>query len=442
MIVNYGPASQIANNEILLRLKEIEDGRYEDTTRMSEIELELDGITSTVSEVYTDSDGSIIKSSELKQTVNELSSAVSNIDTEMDTKIESKVTQTADSLSVTFATKDELAEEVRTINATIDGIQMGGDMSITWDSLDEETRTKINDAIEASDAAYEKADGVEAISTANANLLDSFMYGSTTYIDGSKIYTGSLYSNAIHLGGELTVYTTATGSTSCGYLGGNPSLNDGSPGVHFLSKNKKNECAVTNNGVALRVSSNEVALTGTDFAIDIGSATYQFTSSLFSTPYVTLDNSGISPRANGSKYCGLNNYRWANVYSVDVNASNKVAATNGFLHNGTAVTSDIRLKNSIEELPEKYIVMFDNITAKRYKMNENTSDRYHVGFISQEVEAAMNLAGIDSQEFGGFVIEKDEEGNEKYMLRYDEFIGILTAKIKQLESRIEQLEAQ
>lgn len=104
-------------------------------------------------------------------------------------------------------------------------------------------------------------------------------------------------------------------------------------------------------------------------------------------------------------------------------------------------TSDRNLKHSIEELPEKYVTMFDNLSPVRYKMNNGTSDRYHVGFIAQEVEDAMTVAGIDSQEFAGFVKDKDTDGNDLYMLRYEEFIGVLAAKIKELETKIEAMGA-
>ena len=74
-------------------------------------------------------------------------------------------------------------------------------------------------------------------------------------------------------------------------------------------------------------------------------------------------------------------------------------------------------------------------------MNNGTSDRYHIGYIAQEVEEAMIAAGIDSQEFGGFIKDKDQDGNDIYMLRYGEFDAIYSAKIKQLESRNAELEA-
>ena len=49
----------------------------------------------------------------------------------------------------------------------------------------------------------------------------------------------------------------------------------------------------------------------------------------------------------------------------------------------------------------------------------------------------MADAKIGSLEFGGWVKDIDEDGNDIYMLRYSEFIAVLWAKIRQLESRLE-----
>lgn len=128
---------------------------------------------------------------------------------------------------------------------------------------------------------------------------------------------------------------------------------------------------------------------------------------------------------------GTSSYAWSNIYSST----------------GEIKQSDRNLKNNIEELPNKYITLFDNITPKRFKMNDGTSNRYHVGYIAQEVEEAMDIAGIDSKEFGGFIRDYivDEDGNktdeEILMLRYGEFDAIYAAKIKQIESRLNKLES-
>lgn len=117
----------------------------------------------------------------------------------------------------------------------------------------------------------------------------------------------------------------------------------------------------------------------------------------------------------------------------------RLKGTTVVLHSsGTTVTSDRRKKNSIEALPGAYVEMFDKITPSRFKFNEGTSDRYHVGYIAQEVAEALTEAGLTTKDFGGFV-DLNKDGEELGLI-YTEFIAIQHMKIRQLEQRIEALE--
>ena len=86
----------------------------------------------------------------------------------------------------------------------------------------------------------------------------------------------------------------------------------------------------------------------------------------------------------------------------------------------------------------QYITILDNLHVKRFKLNSGRSGRYHVGFIAQEVKSAMDAAGVTSDEFGGWCVGTDEEGNEIQMLRMGEILSIMLAKIKKLESQVNE----
>lgn len=102
------------------------------------------------------------------------------------------------------------------------------------------------------------------------------------------------------------------------------------------------------------------------------------------------------------------------------------------------VTSDRRQKHSIEELPDAYLAMLDKLTPVRFKYTEGTSDRYHVGFIAQDVERALTDSGLSGKDFAGFV---DLDGDGRQLgLAYDEFIGLLLHKIRRLETKINAME--
>lgn len=144
-----------------------------------------------------------------------------------------------------------------------------------------------------------------------------------------------------------------------------------------------------------------------------------------------VSSSGITavgdllPESDKTYDLGAGGLSWDNVYAVTCKAT----------------SSDANKKNSIEDLPDKYVAMFDLLRPVRFKYNSGTSGRYHAGYIAQEVKTAMDAVNLDASEFGGWIMDKDRDGNEIYMLRYGEFDAIRDAKIKQLEARVARLEA-
>jgi hypothetical protein len=56
--------------------------------------------------------------------------------------------------------------------------------------------------------------------------------------------------------------------------------------------------------------------------------------------------------------------------------------------------SDARLKKEIEKFDARYNLFYDALQPKRYKYIDGTSDRYHTGFIAQEVVSALEAAGL------------------------------------------------
>jgi len=180
----------------------------------------------------------------------------------------------------------------------------------------------------------------------------------------------------------------------------------------------------------IEIDSDAIELGGDDGSVFIGSRWDRSTKAY----YASIEVDGYSqevqikgdviPNADATYSLGSRNFVWDAIYcSTDT--------LNG---------SDRNIKNSIEALPEKYVSMFERIEPKRYKLNSGTSGRFHTGFIAQEVEAAMQECGIDSQEFAGWARAQREDGSETYFLRYSEFIPILWAKVREQEKRLKRLE--
>ena len=114
-----------------------------------------------------------------------------------------------------------------------------------------------------------------------------------------------------------------------------------------------------------------------------------------------------------------------------------------------ATSSDRSVKNSIELYSSKYSILFDNLNPIRYKYNNGTSNRYHTGFIAQQVEEAILNSDLTTQDFAGFVRSTETEIDlttgeeiqvERCYLRYEEFIALNTNEIQKLKKRVTELE--
>ena len=164
----------------------------------------------------------------------------------------------------------------------------------------------------------------------------------------------------------------------------------------------------------------------------------------------------LDPDTNGMLDLGTPNHKWSDIYAT----------------NGSIQTSDRTLKNSIQDPDERYEQLFMHLRPKSFKFNDGTSGRTHIGFISQDVEEAMDDVGLDSLDFAGFckdqktatteitkqveVYDQDTgetenqevaytedqpvEGEYVYSLRYEEFIALNTMMIQQLIRRVQELE--
>lgn len=160
---------------------------------------------------------------------------------------------------------------------------------------------------------------------------------------------------------------------------------------------------------------------------------------------VTTCSSRIVPYSSANFNLGLANLRWLCVY----------------LSTAANVSSDLTIKTDLKEIDDRYIELFDLVQPYAYKLIDGTSGRYHTGFISQYVEDAMKQVGLADtdlaffckdalfeeikDEDGNVIGEEpvlDEDGNQKYFysLRYEEYIAIMTEKIKRMEKRIDELE--
>jgi hypothetical protein len=143
---------------------------------------------------------------------------------------------------------------------------------------------------------------------------------------------------------------------------------------------------------------------------------------------VALSGQGVSLLWKGTltSCVDANKTIWANI----------VAA--GAAH--PASGSDFRIKKNIEQYDLRYEQLFDSLQPCRYKYINGTSDRYHTGFIAQEVVDSLDNAGLTTQDFAAVMLEDPGEDGECWHLRRDEFVALNTWQIQKLKSRVSELE--
>ena len=266
----------------------------------------------------------------------------------------------------------------------------------------------------------------------------------TTKIKGSKIQTetlevdaanvsGTLHAAEVNLLGDVQVYNYY--AQLGGHLGFTTSNLDGSAAIHMARSNSSGtdiaEVAISDYAVKMNYSGYGEVYCGPNpntgwgivvIASGMDEIRFQHNESGVRHFYPNYDSINL----------GLAALPWGAVYTKD----------------GTVKQSDRNLKHNIEDLPQKYIDLVMWLAPKRFQLNHGESGRYHVGFIAQDVEEGMALFGIDSLEFGGCVKDRDEAGNDIYMLRYEEFIAIILAAVQKQqkiidyhEERLKKLEA-
>lgn len=288
--------------------------------------------------------------------------------------------------------------------------------AITFGDLASDAVGKIDDAQNAANAAQGTADAAQNTANSASDLANEvngvvenwgYTYRGTTYIDGSKIMTGTVTASTIQ-GGEIELLDIEGETAATFELTGAASY-DGQ------------KLVVVSGAIELSARYGNVYISGSD-----------------GNSYVQLSNGTVTckgdfmPNSHAGWDLGTANKKWNTVYAMVCEAS----------------ASDRTIKKNINSDLVAYNRFFDLLTPCSYKFVDGTSGRTHLGMISQEVEEALNTCGISSMDFAGFIKspKEDDEGNViegeyDYALRYGEFIPLLIWQVQKLKARVAELEA-
>ena len=281
--------------------------------------------------------------------------------------------------------------------------------AITFGDLASDAVGKIDGAQNTANAAQDTANTASNLANEVNGVVENwgYTYDGTTYIDGSKIMTGTVTASILQ-GGEIQLLDADEDIAATFGLTGAASY-DG------------RKLVVDSGAIELSASYGDVYISGSD-----------------GNSYVQLSDGTVTckgdfmPNSHVGWDLGRADKMWSTVYAKTCTASG----------------SDRAIKKDINSDLVTYNRFFDLLTPCSYKLIDGTSGRTHLGMISQEVEEALNTCGISSMDFAGFIKSPktdDEdnviEGEYDYALRYGEFIPLLIWQVQKLKARVAELEA-
>ena len=310
----------------------------------------------------------------------EVSNELENLSSSIDVKLGS-ITSTVQGLDGRVTTVEQTATG---LTSTVQGLS--GQIS-TLDQKIDSISLSVSNGTNSSTISL-TVDGVQVSSktiqfTGDVIFASDLTDGQTT-ISGDNILTGTIETARIKLSGRMKVYDD--NDNIGGYIG-------------YMAGKDLNGSST--DGIALKNGGNIIIAT----------------------------DSGVRMTGPYAEVICVKNVTLNSDYSVVVDAAN-------FKSNvSLTVTSDRNLKDEIlYDVADKYLPLFDRLSPASFLYKGRAAGR-HLGFIAQDIEVAAAECGIDKSDLA--LLVQDEDG--LYGLSYSEFIPLLVAKIKYLETRLEGL---
>lgn len=160
----------------------------------------------------------------------------------------------------------------------------------------------------------------------------------------------------------------------------------------------------------------------------------------------------IRPNADNTQNLGIASLRWKQLYAGTT----------------TIATSDERVKQGIESVPDAVLDAWGDVEFYSYKFNDAIAEkgfenaRYHTGMVAQRIRDAFTAHGLDATKYGllcydeweaqpaevdehGKIIRPAQAAGNRYSLRYEECLCMEAAyqrrRADRIEARLAALEA-
>lgn len=284
---------------------------------------------------------------------------------------------------------------------TIDADRLNLTGSITFSDLSSGVQSDINDAQSTANSAYSLANAANKTANNAEDKVEAWRYRGTTYIDGSKIQTGTVEASILRGG---TVELLASNGRSVGDI----------------------TITSTETGIGLEFTTNRGGIRMTsagNWWVDASPGSFGMVTGA-AGPHLTMEGN-VTPNSDDRYSCGESQFKWTDVW-----------ATNDQIR-----TSDRNIKTDISYDITRYDHLFDLLRPVSYKLINGSSGRTHMGLIAQDVEAALYDSGISTQDCAAFIKnpgtdEKTGEPVYRYAIRYGEFIPLLIYQVQKIKEAL------
>lgn len=280
------------------------------------------------------------------------------------------------------------AEDLDASKINVNDLRLTG--AITWGDLASDAKSQVTSAQNTAASALSSASAAQS-------TVSGWAYPGSTYINGAMLMTGTVKASTLQ-GGSIQLIDFSGG------LAGAMALSGASSAGYAVD--------ITSYGaMRLTAQSGDVYIQSSQY----GHYLWVSDNAYVNCPFVSRNVSSL-----GTSY-----YKWSDVYA----------------NNATIQTSDLSLKKDVQYGLSGYDALFDALRPMSFIFVDGESGRRHLGMGAQDVETAMERAGISSMDFAGFIkSERPEGGGYNYALRYGEFIPLCIDQIQRLKARMDKLE--
>lgn len=273
--------------------------------------------------------------------------------------------------------------------------------------------------------------------------------------------------------GTFNVYRPLQASlniSTAGVFGSSSSYNEKNFAMYCQWKDGKNHDMIVRNTDGLTMGIGWVGDTNNKTVLDIRPSIASARGELFTNAKtVAYDGKqGVCVSDNGRVYVvgDSSSYNSGIVFAYNkstkgtssmIETASGVITVTGTLKATVDGSSDERMKRDFQNL-NKFEEFYDDLNPCCFKMKSN-DERYHIGFVAQQVEQSLNNNGLTKNDFGalnitpyeGDIDESSEDcvgrykdtgirqGDDSYSLAYHEFIALNTHMIQKLKSKNEEL---